>query len=241
LECTISGSFRKFLPEIEAKIKECLKNEIKVLSPKVTEVREEINGFVFLTNDSGSIKNIEISHLHAIRNSDFLYVVNPNGYIGPSVTLEIGYAVAHSIPVFASEEPTEYILSQFISEIQQSIEKIKNNLKRQELPDIPRHASLLDLQAYINKMVHKRNFEDESLRDVVLLLIEEVGELAKAVRREIGLMIDLSKVGDYKSISNELADCLIYLMIIANLVDINLEEALRKKEEINKTKRWGKS
>lgn len=217
IKCTISGSFRRFLLEIQAKVKECRDHGIDVLSPQVTEVKGEGEGFVFLNGDRGTPKDIETKHLCAIRNSDFLYVVNPGGYIGTSVTLEIGYAVAHSVPIFCLEWPSEYILSLFINEVQPSVEKIKDQILAQELPEIPKGADLAALQAYIRKMVRLRNFDQESLRDVVLLLIEEVGELTKAVRREVGLMVDLSKIEDYKSISHELADCLIYLLDIANL------------------------
>lgn len=43
------------------------------------------------------------------------------------------------------------------------------------------------------------------------------------------------------SVEEELADILIYLCVIANQFDINLEQALRDKEEINKQRTWQKS
>ncbi len=38
--------------------------------------------------------------LRRIDGSDAVYVVNPGGYVGKSVSLDIGYALAKNIPVF---------------------------------------------------------------------------------------------------------------------------------------------
>lgn len=74
------------------------------------------------------------------------------------------------------------------------------------------------------------------LLSTATLLGEEVGELFKALRKSQGISIDpQSKVG---SASEELADILIYLCAIANRFDIQLEEAFRRKEEINMRRSW---
>jgi len=209
-----------------------------VLSPTLGDVKEELEGFVFLDTDVGTAQEIQNRHLRAIARSDFLYIVNPTGYTGTSVTLEIGYALAHSVPVFSLERPSEGLLCGFTT-TQASVVELKNQIVNLQPTEVPRSADLYALQSYIRTMVRARGFQDESLRDVVLLLFEEVGELAKAVRKEVGLKVDLSKQ-NYKGISDELADCLIYLMDIANLVNVNLDDALREKEKINATKVWGK-
>ena len=49
--------------------------------------------------------------------------------------------------------------------------------------------SLKELQAYIGAVIKQRGFDNESPRDIVLLMVEEVGELAKALRKFIGLKI----------------------------------------------------
>ncbi len=65
---------------------------------------------------------------------------------------------------------------------------------------------------------------------------EEVGELFKAVRKAEKIKIDHnSKI---TSVSEELADVLIFLCSIANKFEIDLEKAFREKEEINKTRSW---
>lgn len=40
------------------------------------------------------------------------------------------------------------------------------------------------------------------------------------------------------TVDEELADVLIYLCAIANRLGINIDEALRKKEELNETRIW---
>jgi NTP pyrophosphatase (non-canonical NTP hydrolase) len=69
-----------------------------------------------------------------------------------------------------------------------------------------------------------------------LLLGEEVGELFKAVRKATGIATDRrARVG---SVADELADVFIYLCAIANRFDVDLEAALRAKEEVNRGRSW---
>lgn len=101
---------------------------------------------------------------------------------------------------------------------------------------LPKDASLADLQVYVDEMCKERGFDQESLQDAFVLLTEEVGELARIVRKSSGIKTDvLSKKYDAPG---ELADLLIYLLHIANILDINLEQAFRDKEEINKKRNW---
>ncbi|MGM0771374.1 MAG: MazG nucleotide pyrophosphohydrolase domain-containing protein [Halobacteriota archaeon] len=51
-----------------------------------------------------------------------------------------------------------------------------------------------------------------------LWLVEEIGELAEAVRRE-----------DIENLKEELADCFAWIGALANLFDIDLEEAFLEK------------
>jgi NTP pyrophosphatase (non-canonical NTP hydrolase) len=237
--CTISGSFRRFLPQIKEKIEECLREGITVLSPRSGNAVGELPGFILVEGDRGEPKEIESDHLQCIRRSDFLYVVNPGGYIGPSATMEIGYALAAGVTVFSSELPTEPVLAMFVRR-ERSIGKVKRMLGEAQGLEIPCKADLATLQAYIRKVVHIRGFDEESLRDVVLLLVEEVGELAKAVRWQVGLKVARSHPEDNKTVALELADCLIYLLDIANLAGIDLDDAFRAKEKINQSKSWTK-
>ena len=64
-------------------------------------------------------------------------------------------------------------------------------------------------------------------------LTEEIGELSKAMRKNIRL----NNTGDIKgTIEEELYDVLYYVVCIANSYDINLEECMYLKEKLNAEK-----
>ena len=237
LTCTISGSFRRSLDAIELKMAEFRHAGFTVLSPRNTHSVGEVTGFILLEGDTGSPKDIQQGHLNAIRQSDFLYVVNPGGYIGPSATLEIGYALSLGIPVFCLAPPDESVVCMLVK-VEQDVWRLRESLADAPAENVPKRADLVTLQSYIRTMVHLRGFDKETLRDVVLLLVEEVGELAKAVRKRTGLKIAATDPEAHKSVAMELADCLIYLLDIANLADIDLDSAFRAKEALNSQKLW---
>lgn len=69
------------------------------------------------------------------------------------------------------------------------------------------------------------------------LLAEECGELISAIRKnnKNGSIGSGSTVGN---IADELADVFIYLCSLANMHDIDLEQAFRAKEKKNKNRTW---
>ncbi|MDB5178199.1 MAG: putative pyrophosphatase [Patescibacteria group bacterium] len=96
-------------------------------------------------------------------------------------------------------------------------------------------ATLRDLQEYTTVHFKERGFRTTPTQEC-LLLIEEVGELAKAIRKESGVTTDPdSHVGN---IAHELADVLWVTSAIANMYDIDLEQAFRGKEAINHKRTW---
>jgi len=237
----VSGSFNRFLPQIQEAIGELSNLGIKVLSPKVSKPVSQIGGFVMLEKDKGTPGAIETKHLQAIAKSDFLYVVNPEGYIGDSVALEIGYALSKGVPVYSSERPKDKVIGSFlVSGI--PLSRLKNRIARQKnkLGKILLKASptLVDLQEYVAKIVRARDFSEEGLTDVALLLVEEIGELAKAIRLRTGLKLAAENLEGIKSLEAELADCLVYLLDLANLSNVDLERALRAKEAFNAERKW---
>ena len=104
------------------------------------------------------------------------------------------------------------------------------------MPHLAPKPTLADLQRYVAELEVERGFQGQDVVQKALLLGEEVGELFKALRKSQWLSIDpQSRVG---SVSEELADILIYLCAIANRFGIQLEEAFRLKEEINVRRSW---
>jgi len=81
--------------------------------------------------------------------------------------------------------------------------------------------TLPQLQAYVQEKLIARGLVSP-LPDEVLHLMEEVGEVVRAMRR-----------GDKANLGEELADCLFFILSAANVADIDLQAALTEKEKRN--------
>ncbi|MFH1668031.1 MAG: MazG nucleotide pyrophosphohydrolase domain-containing protein [Candidatus Komeilibacteria bacterium] len=104
------------------------------------------------------------------------------------------------------------------------------------MPTLKENPKLKDFQKYVIELEKERGFDQQGVLDKCLMLGEEVGELFKAIRKKQKIKIDHnSKFG---SIDEEISDIFIFLCAIANRYDINLEQAFRDKEEINKKRTW---
>lgn len=109
---TISGSYRKYLPEI-IELKKNLENKkINVLSPRF--VKPKNPGELFVTFDGEENQTpiqLEEYHLKSIGQSDALVVCNPSGYVGASALFEVGYAHAKNKKIIFTEKPGEFLLN----------------------------------------------------------------------------------------------------------------------------------
>ncbi len=115
---TISGSFRKHLEYI-LKIKEKLEAQgAKVLSPRFTEPKNPGEKFVVFTGEEGlGPLELERHHLKSISESDALIVCDPEGYVGASALLEIGFANAIGKRIIFIEKPEEFMLNTLPTEV----------------------------------------------------------------------------------------------------------------------------
>jgi NTP pyrophosphatase (non-canonical NTP hydrolase) len=101
---------------------------------------------------------------------------------------------------------------------------------------LKKNASLAELQEYVAEVEMERGFAEESAVQKCLLLGEEVGELFKAVRKLSGIAVDpTSMIG---SVADELADVLIFVLAIANRYEVDVESAVREKDNKNRTRSW---
>ena len=98
--------------------------------------------------------------------------------------------------------------------------------------------TLADIQQYVRDLEVERGFTRHGIVDQSLLLVEEVGELCKVVRKyHTKLGIDTSKKYDFDA-AGEVADVIIMLAAVANRLGVDMEQALRDKEEQNKQRIW---
>lgn len=239
LSVVISGSFRRFFEGISETVRVFESLDVEVLSPKASKVINPGEEFAVLeTDDTSDPQTLEQRHLDAITAADALYLYDPDGYIGDSSKMELGWAIALGRPVFCKELVADSTLKFFCGTVA-TPEQVKTVLtNRSPLETINPRSSVAVLQHYIHDMVVRRGFDKETPRDVLLLMVEEVGELAKATRKYLGLKSDEERKGRYPNLESELADVFIYLLDLANLLEISLFHALHEKEQENEKRSW---
>jgi len=110
---TVCGSFNRHIKQVKLAGEELFDCGAIVLSPRrpIVVDRELAPGFLLLDSDrklrGRTIKQIENSHLAAIKMSDFVVLVCPRGYLGLSVAGEMCVARAFDIPLYAMDPPVD--------------------------------------------------------------------------------------------------------------------------------------
>jgi NTP pyrophosphatase (non-canonical NTP hydrolase) len=109
----------------------------------------------------------------------------------------------------------------------------KEHVLRENMP-------LSELQAYIKEMCALNGWDNDSIELKYLLFSEEVGELAKAIRRHRHIYDETGAQGGLRDehLAEEFADVLSYLMDLANMAGVDLDKALREKTEKNLGREW---
>ena len=113
------------------------------------------------------------------------------------------------------------------------------SIQQELLKKLTDKSSINEIQSYIKEVMQIRGFNKEKSSDKILLLVEKVGELAKAIRKnENNLGIDKTKEYNYSSIESEIADVFIVLLSICDILNIDLLKAFLNKEEENIKRIW---
>lgn len=112
--------------------------------------------------------------------------------------------------------------------------------KQSELYELLNEKNTLnEIQNYIKEVIKIRGFSEQKVQDKMLLLLEETGELAKAIRKKIPeASVDYERIENYTDIEEKVADVFIVLVSICNRLNINLYDAIIKKEEKNIKRQW---
>ncbi len=98
-----------------------------------------------------------------------------------------------------------------------------------EVPPPP--PALKAFQNYYRRAAAQRGYEKESTQNCLLLMVEEVGELARALRKKQRLTRHGSVIRNAESL--ELADVFMYVIHMANILRIDLGQVVQQKELIN--------
>ena len=112
--------------------------------------------------------------------------------------------------------------------------------KRSELYELLNEKNTLnEIQNYIKEVIKIRGFSEQKVQDKMLLLLEETGELAKAIRKTIPeASVDYERIENYTDIEDEVEYVFIVFVSICKWLNINLYDAIIKKEEKNIKRQW---
>jgi NTP pyrophosphatase (non-canonical NTP hydrolase) len=223
---TLCGSFRKDAKGLTDAFQQLKDLRCRVLSPTSTGIELEKDGFVYMRGETADAPEaIEQRHLRAIQKSEFVWLHAPDGYVGLSAALEVGFACASGIPVFASQPIRDRTVAEFVKVVRSPAEAIERSLVAPATP-----SSLPAFQNYYRRMAVTRGYSSEDANQCLLLMVEEVGELARALRKRSKLT---RHHGTSAAEAAELADVFLYVVHLANILQLDLDGAVRTKEKVN--------
>lgn len=98
------------------------------------------------------------------------------------------------------------------------------------------NATLAAFQRYVQAVTDERGFNDETISQKFMLLLEEAGEFAQAAREKANLAqaTDTGK----EELDDAAADVFAILLDICNQLGLDLETAFIKREHKNQTRNW---
>src|SRR5450759_2559536 len=118
LGAAVSGSFHRHMEAITRAVHELAALSIRVLSPADPRVVANQGEFLFVASDRvRSVRLVQDRHLESIRAADFLWLVCPDGYVGQSASMEVGFAAAAGVPIFSTHAPSDLTLRQYVTTV----------------------------------------------------------------------------------------------------------------------------
>jgi hypothetical protein len=153
LAATVSGSFHRHMEAITSAVRELATLSVRVLSPADPRVVAAQGEFLFVASDRvRSVRLVQDRHLESIRAANFLWLVCPDGYVGQSASMEVGFAAAAGVPIFATHAPGDLTLREYVT----IVPTLAAALRRVEGSSRPRRAEglLIDPNASVEE-AHK--------------------------------------------------------------------------------------
>jgi NTP pyrophosphatase (non-canonical NTP hydrolase) len=227
-EVVLSGTYRKDVETLKRTYEEFRDLGCTILSPTNVSIVHEEDGFVYMKGEeSETPEKIEGRHLRAIQKASFVWLHAPDGYVGPTAALEVGFANAAGVPVYARQAPLDKVFQSFVR-IAGSPAAVVETWPQRFAPPAP---ALKAFQEYYKRAALQRGYSSEGPKECLLLMVEEVGELARALRKREKLV----RHGPSQSSNeaHELADVFLYVVHMANVLGLDLADVVREKESLN--------
>lgn len=138
LTATVSGSFHRHMVAITEAVHDLAALSVRVLSPADPRVVAQQGEFLFVASDPvRSVRLVQDRHLESIRAADFLWLICPDGYVGQSASMEVGFAAAAGVPILSTHVPSDLTLSQYVklvSSLREAVSMV-NASPRQRNPE----------------------------------------------------------------------------------------------------------
>ena len=225
-DVVLSGTFRKDPNGLRLAYQHLKELGFNVLSPTNVSIETEEDGFVYMEGESRySPEVIESRHLDAILRATFVWLHAPEGYVGTSGSLEVGFARAAGIPIYSQDEIRDPVLRQFVEKLT-SPDDLLHVLSR--ILSTPPRPPISAFQSYYRRAALMRGYSKEDAKDTLVLMLEEMGELARAIRKRTGLIRHASYLDTDEGL--ELADVFLYVIHLANVLKIDLGAVVQQKE-----------
>lgn len=225
----LCGTYRKDPEGLRRTFEQLKDTGFTVLSPTNPSVETEKQGFVYMQRESLQTPDkIENRHLDAIQHADFIWFFAPDGYVGPTGALEVGFARASGIPVYTDATLKDLTIKNFV-EVVESPSTVFEAFKQHRV--LPPSPAIKSFQHYYRRAALQRGYSGENAKDCLLLMVEEVGELARALRKRMKLARHGKPIPNQEDL--ELADVFLYVVHMANILKIDLASVVQRKELLN--------
>ncbi|HSX42683.1 MAG TPA: hypothetical protein VLF59_01215 [Candidatus Saccharimonadales bacterium] len=97
-------------------------------------------------------------------------------------------------------------------------------------------ASLAAYQKYVRQVMSERGFDDETVSQKFMLLLEEAGEFAQAARKRANLTQATDTAAE--TLNDAAADVFAVLLDLCNHLRLDLEQAFIEREQKNQNRSW---
>ena len=99
------------------------------------------------------------------------------------------------------------------------------------------NLGLKDLQVFHRKLDAEKHFDQDIFRNIAYLS-GEIGELVSAIRKHRKANDGAEETEARNHVGDELADCLAYIVKLANYAEIDLHDAYTNKMKQNLNREW---
>lgn len=118
IRAVLCGTFKRDINNLHKSYEELLTTGCQVLSPHSLDFVTESDGFKKTKHEERrSYEELERHHLFSIAEADMVWLHAPNGYIGLSAAMELGFAIASNTPVYSRNQIHDPSLAPFVKNV----------------------------------------------------------------------------------------------------------------------------